>query len=301
MIVTPKKQDSIVQNQPSSPIWRPVETPPFQDVPPPEKPKRPITVEPEFDQEVPVRQVDSSIGPVLADIDSHMPAGHIYKDNDKITWGHETSHGVASRLRMNGSKFFGANNQIHWNGFFVPLKCGHQVFKSNAGTNSFYLLNNRAITLDEPNTTIQAVAKLVPRSLRGGVYSLYMVQQAQSWGDTPLYIFDEWIAYSNGSAVRSDMKIQKRGETVQFMLEFNVYALCMAKSIKDDDAKLKTFLKWHLHRTMNLWEGNKESGGDLSGAESYWEKVKTSSDAEEFRSFARDYLGQDWAKQVLGF
>ena len=53
----------------------------------------------------PVRTPQNSS--VLADIDSHLPAGHIYwRDDDHpgkaldwISWGHETTHGINSRLR----------------------------------------------------------------------------------------------------------------------------------------------------------------------------------------------------------
>lgn len=299
-----KKPSNVNRTPIQPPSWNPPTIPPdspVPDIPPPTEPEIPITVEPKFTIEEPVRDVNSSIGEILADIDSHMPAGHIYRDNDKITWGHETSHGIASRLRMKHSRFYGSDGTTHWNGFFIPLPCGHEVFKTNARINCFYLLKNRAIILDEPKTTIQAAARLVPRSLRGNVYNLYMVQQAASWGDTPLYILDEWIAYSNGSAVRADLKIQSRGETVQYMLEFNVYALCMMQAAQSNDERLKTFVKWHLKRTMELWEINKKSGGNLSGAENYWEKVRTSSDAESFRSSARKLLGQDWTKHVLNF
>tara|TARA_Y100000034_G_scaffold135112_1_gene205732 strand:+ start:5326 stop:6057 length:732 start_codon:yes stop_codon:yes gene_type:complete len=213
-------------------------------------------------------------GKVLSDIESHMPAGHIYKDSDKITWGHETSHGIHSKLRMK--------------------------FREGKKINGFYVLNNRAVIIEEPRTTIQAAARLVPRTLRGGVYQLYMVSQARSWGDTPLYVFDEWVAYANGAAVRRDLNIQSRQETCQYMLEFNVYSICVAKAANTNDPQFKNFLMWHLDRSMKLYEANK-SLGDTSRTTAYWEKVKTSSDAESFRQYTRQYLGAEWTKEVLGF
>ena len=203
-----------------------------------------------------------------------MPAGHIYKDSDKITWGHETSHGIHSKLRMK--------------------------FREGKKINGFYVLNNRAVIIEEPRTTIQAAARLVPRTLRGGVYQLYMVSQARSSGDTPLYVFDEWVAYANGAAVRRDLNIQSRQETCQYMLEFNVYSICVAKAANTNDPQFKNFLMWHLDRSMKLYEANK-SLGDTSRTTAYWEKVKTSSDAESFRQYTRQYLGAEWTKEVLGF
>lgn len=262
--------------------------PPLQE---PEEPQVPITEEPEWENYTAIQQPQSELGKILSDIECHMPAGHIYKDKDKITWGHETSHGLASNIRMKFSRGYGA-----W-----QACCGKPVFKSFARINGFYLLNDRAVIINEPNTTIKEVARLVPNSLKGGVYNLYMVSQAGSWNDTPLYVFDEWIAYANGSAVRADLKIQSRAETVKYMLEFNVYAICVGWESKTEDKQFKTFLKWHLKRSMELVKANRESGGDLSESDAYWEKVKASPDAEEFRQFTRRYLGEQWTKHVLGF
>lgn len=284
------KKEVPLQQEFSQPhhIWPQPYVPPLQK---PAEPQVPITEKPEFITYPAIRTPQQDLGEILSDIECHMPAGHIYKDNDKITWGHETSHGLASNIRMKFSRGYGA-----W-----QACCGEPVFKSFARINGFYILNNRAVVIDEPDTTIRKTAILIPNSLRGDVYNLYMVQQTGGWNDTPLYVFDEWIAYANGSAVRADLKIQSRAETVQYMLEFDVYAICVGWSSKTEDKQFKTFLKWHLKRSMELLEVNRQSGGDLSKSVAYWEKVKTSPDAEEFRNFARQYLGEAWVKHILGF
>lgn len=249
--------------------------PPQPQPEPPAEPVPPPKIEPEWTQYAAQRQInDSNLGKVLADIESHMPAGHIYRDSDKITWGHETTHGINSHLRM---KFPRPGKRI----------------------NGFYCLENRAAIIEEPRTTMQAAAALVPASLKGGVYNLYMVQQARSWGDTPLYIFDEWVAYTNGSAVRKDLQIQARAETVQYMLEFNVYSIALAQAVKKncpdyDDQQFKAFMIWSLERSFELYNNE-------SGAAAYWEKVRSNGDAEGLRQFAREYFGSDWTKRVLGF
>jgi hypothetical protein len=166
--------------------------------------------------------------------------------------------------------------------------------------NVMYPTGNKAAVIDEPNTRIQTAARLVPNSLKGDVYNLYMVQQAGSWGDTPLYVFDEWVSYSNGSAVRLDLKISQRAETVRFMMEFNVYSICVAMACKSEDPQFKKFTMWHLRRAMEIYRQSL-SLGDCSKATTYWEKVKTSSDANELRNFCRSYFGKDWTNKVLGF
>lgn len=251
-------------------------------------------IEPEWTEEKPLRNVDASrLGSVLADIESHMPAGHIYRDSDYVTWGHETSHGIASRLRQ---KHSGSNVMIMVSYLLLD---GHEVVKLNAGINVFYVLNNKAVIIREPNTTISRAAALVPRSLRGRTYQLYMVSQAASWGDTPLYIFDEFVAYSNGAEVRYNRKMNERGDTVESMLHFSVYAMCVAQACKTDDPQFKNFLAWSLKRSMILLEKNKELGG-TSQAEDYWTHFKTSSDAQSLRSFIKEYLGTDWCHDNLG-
>lgn len=261
------------ENELSSPVEQPSPSTPI----PPETGIQ--TPEPTFSTYTPVRNSDSSLGKVLSDIDSHMPAGHIYKDSDRITWAHETSHGLASKLRSH----FGSSNSRR--------------------INAFYVLNDRAVVIEEPKTTMQAAANYVSPQLRGMSYNLYMVEQARSWGDTPLYICDEWVAYTNGSATRADLKIQSRGETVTQMLEFTVYSLCMAMSNPERlNPQFKNFITWHTKRAMDLYNTNLDVG-DIGKATAYLDKIRTVDDeyARNMRSFVREYLGEEWTKEVLGF
>lgn len=257
--------------QPQQPYWPESPAPPIQPAPEPPVP----TPIPEFTICPKIQNV-TNLGTVLSDIESHMPAGHIYRDSDKITWGHETSHGIHSRVR-------------------------NKYQRHNQGRiNAFYVLEDRAVIVQEPKTTISTAARLVPRSLRGGVYNLYMVSQARSWNDTPLYVFDEWVAYGNGALVRADLNIQNRDETVTYMLEFNNYAIAVAMAARTNDEQFKRFLMWNLERSMQIYEDNR-SIGDTSRATSYLEVTRNSEDAEELREFARSYLGEKWTKRVLGY
>lgn len=202
-----------------------------------------------------------------------MPAGHIYTDSDKVTWAHETSHGIASNLR--------------------------QKFSDRGKINGFYCLNDRAAIIKEPKTTIRAAASRVPQSLKGDVFNLYLVQQASSWNDIPLYICDEYVAYSNGSAARKDLQIQDRAETVQYMMEFNTYSIALAQAIKAqdpsyDDKQFKAFLMWSIKRSMNIY--NQESG-----AKNYLDRLRKEQDADELRAFAREYFGAGWCMRILAF
>lgn len=245
-------------------------------VPPPVTPPAILKLVPKFENYPPIRGSGlESLGKVLGDIESHMPAGHIYVDNDKITWAHETTHGINSNARMK--------------------------FSRNGRINAFYVLENRVVVIQEPNTTIRNVAANVPESLRGGVYNLYLVQQAAAWNDTPLYIFDEWSAYVNGSDCRLDLDIYNRHETVQYMLEFNVYATCVAMTSKSDDQQLKSFLMWEIERAMKIYEKSINVGGSITLRAAYIDQMRTSPDAAQWRVFCQQYYGADWCKEVLGF
>lgn len=257
-----------------SPYQQPQRPEPVQPPAPEPEPPAPTPL-PEFIHCAPIQSVNN-LGKVLSDIESHMPAGHIYRDSDKITWGHETTHGIHSRVRN--------KHQRHDRGRI----------------NAFYVLEDRAVIIQEPKTTISEAARLVPRSLRGGVFDLYMVRQRRDWNDTPLYVFDEWVAYGNGAAVRADLNIQSRDETVLYMLEFNNYAIAVAMAARTNDQQFKRFLMWNLERSMHIYQTNRNIG-DNSRSSSYLEKTRTAQDAEELRQFARSYFGEKWTKRVLGY
>lgn len=229
-------------------------------------------IQPAFVKFTSVRSQNSALGKVLSDIDSHLPAGHQYRDSDKITWGHETTHGINSEIRNKYSR--------------------------SGKVNAFYCLEDRGVVIREPNTTIRTVASKVPPSLRGDVYDLYLVSQAGGWNDTPLYIFDEWVAYTNGSAVRKDLKISSRAESVQYMMEFNIYALTLAKVVKErggyNDTQFKAFLKWNIKRTMSIFNNEER-------AERYLSLFRKNKDAESLRKFSKEYLGEKWCKEILKF
>jgi hypothetical protein len=224
--------------------------------------------EPVWTEAKAIRQVEG-LGDVLGDIESHMPKGHIYSEADRVGWAHETTHGLHARLR-----------NLH----------------NQPGTNSFYVLEDRAIIIKEPDTTIRRVAAAVPKSLRGMIYNDYMLQ-AWGWNEIPLYIFDEWVAYGNGAAVRHDLKIQGRSETVRFALEMNVYAMTLMYVVNPKDKHLKNFFMWNTERTMDLYWKN----GPTQQQRIYLEKLRTSPDAEKLRAFMRKYYSPEWTARVLGF
>jgi len=256
------------------------------------------TLEPQWTNYPPIRNVvRRDLGNVLSDIESHMPIGHIYRDADKITWGHETSHGLASQIRMQYSGGIGLIDYINNKPYF-RLDPGQSYVAGQV--NGFYVLNNKAVIIIEPQTTLRAVTRNVPPSLRGMSYNLYMGAQLQSWDDCPLYLVDEWVAYTNGSTIRRELNIVNRGESVTQMLEMGAYVLAEAMTVKTDEPQFKNFVMWNLNRMMKVYKDNQVIGG-VASADAYWIKVRTAPDAETLRQFTRSYYGAAWTSKVLGF
>lgn len=206
----------------------------------------------------------SGLPAVVSDIESHLWDGNPYRDRDRITWVHEGTHGINSQLR----------ETYHMAGFYV--------------------LENRAVLLREPATTLATVAALVPPRLRGSVYDTYLMEAQASWNNQPSYIFDEWVAYTNGLEARCRLGIKDREETGRFAAEFIPYAICVPRAANSKDPQLKAFLRWQIERVLTLYrEGGIES--------STFDDMRNRTDASPFRTFTQGYFGPAWTKRVFGF
>lgn len=225
---------------------------------------------------------DPNLGKVLSDIESHMPANHIYKfPNDKVTWAHETTHGINSNIRNK----YQIHNAIRKVLFLKRI-------------NGFYCLNNKAIIVTNPeNVTMSDIARKIPQSLQGDVYNLYFHKYDRGFEHDPTYVFDEWSAYVNGAECRQELKISNRAETLQYAIEFNIYALVTAQLAQTNDPQFKNFIQWMIERTTNLYQTN----GEIEKVEIYLDKLRNSNDAKDLRQFCQVYYGEKWCKEILGF
>jgi hypothetical protein len=171
-----------------------------------------------------------SLGAVLSDIESHMPDGHQYKSSDLVNYAHECTHALNARLR-----------------------------DRKPGKNAFYCLENKYILLDEPNTTVRAIAAKIPKELRqSDTYDLYLIKQAASWNDRPLYIMDEFSSYLNGAACAMDLvthnlwKDGRRPQTIMNALEFMVYNAVLAA--EDGSDAVDEFIQYQAARAISYHE-----------------------------------------------
>lgn len=275
-----------------------------------ESPKLVLQNEPRWKKWNRIREVsDVDIGVVLGDLESHIGKDHQYKDGNKITWAHEVSHGINALIR----------NQIY----------------NKDGCNGFYVLQDRSIKFREPSINIRDVAKVIPEKLRGPSFNLYLVEQLDKWNDKPLYIMDEWIAFTNGSEVGKELNFNGWYYELLQAHNFNIYCMCLAMVIERDvsnyqDSEFKKFIMWNIERVFRVTlpsdrdeidseppkklvgfnskmfcphcriEGNNNKI-DLKIIKDYIDNVRTLPEAESLRKFSRNYFGDDWCKRIYGF
>ena len=275
--------------------------------PMPPKPEPMVEITPKWVEYPPVRQVTNREGK-LNDLESHLPKGHPYGDNDRVTNAHEDTHGINSYIRMK--------------------------YANQGKINAFYCFDNKAVVLPEPNTTLSEIAKVVPRSMRGLMYKNYVINMQSKkvammkpdpklgvcktlcskmlrgggWNNEPLYLIDEFSAYTNGSETGIDLaangkwKWGRRAETVQFMMEFNNLSLCLVYKVDSKDADFKSFMQWQITRAVKLCEESKKYPDFTSGSnDEPLKTLQTASDAAELRSYIKKYFGEKWTLSVLGF
>lgn len=230
--------------------------------------------EPRLVDTPPLRQKPPNLTPLLADIDSRMPAGHPFRANDPWTWGHETTHGINNRLRNDYMRAHPQRERV----------------------NAFYVPGGKAIYCHEPKTTIGRVAQLIPRSLRGMRYNLYLVQQRRDWDNEPLYLLDEWISYINGALVfqETDSRIQDNWIVTPGALEFAVYGTCVAWAANSDDEQLKRTLAYLWLMSLDIYESDPrpESHSVLTS-------LQHDPDAQSLREFCVGYFGEPWTNKHL--
>jgi hypothetical protein len=159
----------------------------------------------------------------IQDIERRLPQVHQYWNECPVTWVHEGTHYINSRIT-----------------------------RDSKASQGLYLLDGVAVTLDCPSLTLAQIAAYIPEEDRRTIYQTYLVQQRQWWNDSPLYLLNEWVAYGNGTVCRMSLNWtgQKRIDTVRFFLEMEVYVHHLVRlAAKDPDykglTKLETFVEWY--------------------------------------------------------
>jgi hypothetical protein len=241
-------------------------------------------------------------GTVLTDVMQHLDdadAKHYTtggeSESERGTDIHEGTHGINFSLRYGQQEKGG--------------------FELGAKVSTLYVLDDRYVMLLEPPMSKAEVAARVPVPLRAFRYQLYVAEQ-EGWNDRPLYLFDEWVAYTNdtlGMIERDqlgfDDGVALTHDSIQAALEFSVYALATMQAISEeapehwrDHPALAAFGAWNLRRCFELWH----LGGTLrdfawTDSLAYMEELRTGKDAAKLREFARKTWGEAWTQEVMGF
>lgn len=176
--------------------------------------------------------------PSLSDILAHT--NKPFANSNKVTVAHETTHEI--------------NN-------FIANSNGTR--SKNVG---LYVLNDAGYVLDEPNITIREVAALVPHEFRPFTpYKLYLQDNGpQYWDTEPLYLMDEWIAYSNGAQVA--LELSNAGEFEQNWSEpmnavlFSAYVATLCNELQKKGKlplDIKDFFCYHARRVEMIYEASR--------------------------------------------
>ena len=233
---------------------------------------------------------DPSWGEGLTDVHRHLPLdyGYVYRDSDLLTSAHETTHGINSHVRNNFND------------------TGQQA-------NGFYVMEDRALILVEPAIRKSDINAYVPESLRGSRYDLYLGGM-WDWDDMPTYIWDEWVAYTNGGAVgvdlvRSGLWRYDWRDGVMGSLEFTVYGLALGMAVEAldpdyfaEEEQFREFMAFQTERAMGVFFAGREMepfAWDRQDA--LYRELCEGAGAEELRRFVRRTYGADWTMEVLGF
>lgn len=219
-----------------------------------------------------IKPLKEDVSAAYADICAHT--NNIYA-GDKLTSAHETTHQINSEIaNSNGGR------------------------AKNVG---LYLLNDVGFTVDEPSGfTIQTVASKVPQEFRGGicqVYDLYLVKQAASWGDRPMYLLDEWVAYTNGAVTALQLAQAGDGDTnrwseIQNAIYFNMFC-SVAYSIKPNTELLELCVYNLARVNQTFTAGNKIASLQRAETDTLLQKYYAS---EFYKPFADSHPDKllDW-------
>lgn len=166
--------------------------------------------------------------PLVADVQRHLTRrefAYYGGFSDKVTQVHECCHGINAKLRN----------------------------KTREKDNWFYCLRDRAAFFIEPPMRKKDIIPFVPREFREHrLFAMYISGQ-EAWDDSPLYVFDEWLCYSNGAMLKESQS------EIEYALIFAFYALALIEAVGQRNYQqltdLSLFFIWNVARLEGVAEG----------------------------------------------
>lgn len=180
-----------------------------------------------------------------------------------------------------------------------------------------YLWRGTGVIIVQPPLRLSQVAAAIPASWRGSTYDLYLIRQQRpppgagpyvvGHEDSPLYVLDEWRAYTKGLVAGLEVGQAATSDLLQ-SLEFLGYALALldlvARQAPTYDAlQLQRYVAWQARLTMDLYSYVRQRAPGILSAEveECLRRLRTSPDGERVRETIRGIYGVEWCRQVLGF
>lgn len=232
-------------------------------------------------------------GDFLNDIARHLPSqyGRKYYSDDRITHAHETTHGINSHLSN------------HPDEIAAGRRLGDSVY-------AFYVGKDQAVLLTGPHVKLSQVAEVIPASLRGSRYQLYCIEQQKYFEDRPLYLFDEWVAYTNGAYAGVELTEKKqldmpRNDALVGPLEFSIYALGLAAAIQKHDPdylrqnhQFREFLGHELRRATGIYKRGMKLD-QFRWDQNLERNLLEQDDSQELRAIVPQVFGDDLTLEEL--
>jgi hypothetical protein len=232
-------------------------------------------------------------GDFLTDVARHLPTqyGRRYYSDDRITHAHETTHGINSHLSNHPDEIASGTR---------PRGPGY----------GFYVGKDQAVILFGPRLKLSQVAEVIPASLRGSRYQLYCIEQQKYFEDRPLYLFDEWVAYTNGASAGVELTEKKqldmpRNDALVAPLEFSIYSLGLAAAIQKHDPdylrqnpQFREFLAHELRRATAIYRRGMKLD-QFRWEQKLGENLLAQDDSRELREIVPQLFGEDLTLQEL--
>jgi hypothetical protein len=205
-----------------------------------------------------VHQVSSDRGP-YGDALNHCKQFAYYRvPGNSITSVHECTHGINSQIRNNA--------------------------RNVSRPNGFYLLEDKAIILPEPAGRKSDCIRFIPKAMRYSRFDTY-VAGARDWESSPLYIFDEWVAYRNGAVCLLYLN-GREGKDTDYLfgpIEFAVYGIATAMANPRED--IKAFTLWLLADVLALYQRGRDKF-PWAAADKCYAQLQAN---QEMRNFLGDF------------
>jgi len=215
---------------------------------------------------------------LFGDIVNHYAGTLTYPD--RMTVAHETTHMINADLRNKNG------NGLDPVGFYVGY--------------------NMAVVFLQPKISKTVIADFVPTSLQGDRFHTYVTGMTE-WNDSPLYLYDEWTAYTTGGAVCVEQVINKNYDSswtdgVMGLTEFSVYALATVLAIEkydpsylDNTPAYLTYTDFALRRAYNVFKlGSIMSEFKWDKQDTYVNNLRTSNDADSIRDVLTRRFNKVW-------